>query len=141
MGDVKGFDGKLAVSAAGSVYTDVGGVTECSIGTATGKIDVSDWDSAGWKENLVGLSELTLSFTHNYDEADAGQDILRTAANAGTQLYFRFRPAGTGSGSLDEIIALYLIDSYDAPSSPNEGAVTGSASCSSTGAPTFQQQP
>ena len=138
MSDVKGFDGKLAVSAAGSVYTDVGGVTECSLSTAHGKIDVTDWDSAGWKENLVGLSELTLSFTHNYDEADTGQDIIRTANESPAQLYFRYRPMGDGS-TQREVIAKYNIDSYE-DSSPNEGAVTSSASCSSTGAPTFQNQ-
>jgi predicted secreted protein len=140
MGDVKGFSGKLAVSAAGSSYTDVGGVTAAVISNARGKIDVTDWDSAGWKENLAGFGELTLTFTHNYDEANAGQDIIRTAAQAGSQLYFRYRPGGDGSGSLDETIGLYNIDSYE-DSSPNEGAVTSSGSCSSTGTPTFQQQP
>jgi predicted secreted protein len=140
MADEAGFEGKLAVSAAGSVYTDLGGVTECSVATATGKIDVTDWDSAGWKENLVGLAELTISFTHNYDEADAGQDILRTANQGRTHLYFRYRPGGDASGVGDEIIAKYLIDSYE-DSSPNEGAVTSSGSASSSGTPTFQQQP
>jgi len=140
MGDVRGFDGKLAVSAAGSVYTDVGGVTEVGFSHARGKIDVSDWDSSGWKENLVGFGEITLSFTHNYDEADAGQDIIRTAANAGSQLYFRYRPGGDGSGTKDEMIGKYMLDSYE-DSSPNEGAVTSSGSASSTGAPTFQAQP
>jgi predicted secreted protein len=141
MADNAGFNGKLAVSAAGGAYTDVGGVTEAAISNARGKIDVTDWDSGGWKENLAGFGELTLTFTHNYDEADAGQDIIRTAANAGTQLYFRFRAVGDSSGVGDEIIAKYLMDSYDAPNNPNEGAVTASASCSSTGTPTFQQQP
>ena len=140
MGDVRGFDGKLAASADGVTYTDVGGVTEAGISNARGKIDVTDWDSAGWRENLAGFGELTLTFTHNYDESNAGQDIIRTAAQAGNQLYFRYRPAGDGSGTKDEVIGKYLLDSYE-DSSPNEGAVTSSGSASSTGAPTFQQQP
>jgi hypothetical protein len=140
MAHLVGFGGKLAVSAAGSSYTDVGDVTECSVSTSHGKVDVSDWDSSGWKENLVGFAELTISFTHNYDEADAGQDIIRTAVQGRTQLYFRYRPGGDGSGTADEIIAQCLIDSYE-DSSPNEGAVTSSGTASSTGTPTFQQQP
>ncbi|MHA2248413.1 MAG: phage tail tube protein [Candidatus Hodarchaeales archaeon] len=141
MADLVGFGGKLAVSAAGSSYTDVGGVLSASISTAHGKVDVSDWDSAGWKENLVGYAELTLSFEHNYDEADAGQDIIRTAVQGRTQLYFRLRAGGDASGVGDEIIGLFLIDSYDSPNNPNEGAVTSSGTASSTGTPTFQQQP
>ena len=140
MGDVKAFDGELAVSAAGSAYTVVGGMTDASLSNSRGKIDVTDWDSAGWKESLPGFGELSLSFTHNYDEAEAGQSIIRTAAQTGAQLYFRYRPAGDLTGVGKETIFLANLDSYD-DGGGGEDKVSSSGSASSSGAPTFQTQP
>jgi hypothetical protein len=138
MSDVKGFDGKLAVSTDNITYTDIGGMTQASISIGHSLIDTSDWD-VGWTTNLVGRGSITLSFTHNYDEADAGQDIVRTASEQGTQIYYRYRPMGDVS-TQKEFIMQGTLESYD-DTSPNDDKVESSGSVTSTGAPTIQAQP
>lgn len=104
MADVTARIGKIAVSADDVTYTDLGGLTDYDLTRTDGEtIDVTDFDSNGWKEHLVGLAGGSASFTLNWDEADAGQDIVRTANSARTQIYYRIRPAGDASGAVEYI--------------------------------------
>lgn len=138
MSGVKGFDGKLAVSTTDSGYTDVGGMTQASVSINRNLIDTSDWD-VDWVTNLVGRGSIALSFTHNYDEADAGQDIIRTASEAGTQIWFRYRPMGDGAGQ-KEFRMQGTLESYD-DTSPNDDKVESTGSVTSNGAPVIADQP
>lgn len=140
MADIKGSAAKLAASSDGVSYTDVGGVKDISLSHSAGTIDVNDFDQATWDQHLVDRMNAVLNATMNYDEADAGQDLIRTAATTGAQYYFRYRPAGDGSGSKDEIILQGTITSMEDTSADGSPAEM-SVSVQSTGAVTYQQQP
>ncbi len=138
MADQPSRDAKVAVSVAGAVYTDVGGTREAIDFDVSGEvIDTTDRDSGVHKSNIPGRGASKLSFSGNYDEADAGHEILRTASLAHTQLYFRYRPK-TGAGS-HQNIALGTITSYKV-SSPNDGINQFSCSVDLSGDPTAANQ-
>ena len=140
MADVTARIGKVAVSTDNVTYTDLGGVKDYDFSRTDGEtIDVTDFDSGGWKEHLVGLAGGSVSFTMNYDEADAGQDILRTSNSARTQIYYRIRPMGDNSGDAEyiwqgTITSLTISGSVDS-------AVEMSADVEFTGTATEQAQP
>jgi len=142
MGDVKGTAATVDVSVAGSSYTALGGVKDVSISIGHATIDVSDFDQPNWEEHLAGRGNMSLSVTCNYDEADAGQDIVRASCEASpaTQIYYRYRPVGSSSGVGMEYIIKGTIDSLDDTSSDGSAAEM-SFSVTATGAPTFQTQP
>ncbi len=104
MGDIPARFGKFSVSAAGSVFTALGGVTNVTDSQSGDAIDVTDFDSEGWREFLVGLQGKTMSLTLNYDEAEGGQDIVRTSAENGTIIYYKWRPRGDGVGLLETTV-------------------------------------
>jgi len=137
MADQKGYEGKLAVSTTDSSYVDVGGMRECSISIGRALIDTSDWDVA-WSTNLAGRGSLSLSFTHNYDESDTGQDRIRAASEAGTQIWYRYRPMGDGAPG-KEFRFQGTLETYD-DTSPNDAQVESSGSVTATGAPIIADQ-
>lgn len=138
MADLPSRDSKVAVSAAGSTYTDVGGVKEIGDWSISGStIDVSDHDSGLFQEFLAGRGSLSFSLSGNYDEADAGQEILYTAAAARTKIYFRFRPK-TASGSY-EYIAQGIVTGFKS-SGPDDAAVPFAVDVQLSGSPTRQAQ-
>ncbi len=138
MADIRGFDGKLAVDTTDGSYTDIGGMTAASISIGHTVIDTSDWD-VNWVSNLVGRGNIALSFTHNYDESDAGQNIVRTASEGGTQIWFRYRPRGDVSGA-KEFRFQATLESYD-DTSPNDDKAESTGSATSNGAPVIAAQP
>lgn len=140
MGDVKGRSGKLAASAAGSVYTDVGGCKDVSFAGATNTIDVTDMDSGEWEEHLVGHKNVTMSGSGNWDEADAGLMIVHDAWKDGNQVYLRWRPTGDASGVGKEYIALGTITKFE-ESQAHDGAAEVSFDMMVTGSVTIQTQP
>ena len=140
MADVRGRDAKIAVSAAGSVYTDLAGAKDVTFSVDQSTVDVTDFVSGSWTEHLVGRKTVTISITANYDEADAGIAIVEASWQGGTQIYFRYRPMGDASGVSDELIAKGTITSLE-DASPNEDATEVSIEAQVTGAVTAQQQP
>lgn len=83
--------GKLAVSAAGVTYTDVGDITNIEYNESHETEDKTTFDSAGYKESGYGETQATLSVTFRRDESDAGQDIIRTSNEAKSAIYYRVR--------------------------------------------------
>lgn len=140
MADTKASALTFAVSADGVTYTDVAGVKDASMSNARGVIDVNDFDEPGWNQSLIDRGDLTVSGSYNYDEADAGQTIMRTASQTGAFCWFRYRPGGDGSGTLRETFAKAIIESHD-DANADGSAIESSFSMKSTGAPTFQMQP
>jgi hypothetical protein len=141
MAEIKGRNGKLAVSTNGTTYTDLGSVTDVSFPFARGTIDITNFDGAGWEESLSGIGSFSISATLFYDEADSGQDILWTANENDTILYYRWRPAG----DLVDGIAMQYIFQANLTSLEQSQAFDGAAQLTleakATGAPTIQVQP
>lgn len=81
----------------GSNYYTVGGLTQGNYNHNQDVVDTTDFDSGGWKENILADSQFSLDFTANYDENDTGQGMLSTAFFAKTTLQWRVRPY-VGSG-------------------------------------------
>jgi len=137
MADLTATDSKLAISAAGSTYTDIAGIKELSINGSVDKYDKTDHDSGSSKESGPGRSEHTISCSGNYDEADAGQGLLRTAYFGKTVYYFRARPA-TATGAYGAV-AQGFVTSYKVTMG-NDGYVQFSADIQLTGSLTWAAQ-
>jgi len=138
MTDVKGRSGVLQVSVAGSSYTAVGGVKDVSMSFSGATIEVTDFDSAGWQQFLSGNRTMTLSATMNYDEADAGQDIIWTSNHASTTIYYRWRPGGSTS-TLMQWVSQGIITSLE-ETQAQDGAAELSMDIQLTGTPTMSAQ-
>ncbi len=118
---------------------DLGGVKEFTLTYGTDTIDVTDNDSGNWRELLVGLQSATASITLNYDEANAGQDLLRAANEGGLMYYIRIRPEGDNATSR-ETIWRCIVTSMTDPSASTEGGQEISADVQFTASPTIQAQ-
>jgi predicted secreted protein len=99
MSEILGYNGTIEVSSdGGTVYVSVGEVLDADLNDESDKLDSTSNDDAGWKAEINGLRAVSLSFTCHYDVADAGQNKIRTAQEAGTSLNWRFRPEGNNAG-------------------------------------------
>lgn len=139
MTDVKGRDTVVFISDDDVTYEQISGVKEASFSTGGEPIDVTDNDSAGWRTFIGGLNGYTFSLTMNYDEADAGQDLLRAANETpGSKLYMKYRPRGTGTGYREVLFEAFL-SSYE-DGGAVDGAIEVTSEMQGSGAPTFQNQ-
>lgn len=131
MAKIAGLNGRFYVSSdGGSNYTLFGGATDVSLSGSQDAYDVTSKDSSLYKEYLAGRKTATLDVSCFWDEADAGQDIVRTAFFAGTNVYVRFYLT-TASGAV-KYESNAIITSY-APSSPNDDVSTMDISFQLTG--------
>lgn len=137
MADLPARDAMAAISAAGSTYTSIGGVKDCSLSGSVDKEDKTDHDSGTNKESAPGRSEFTMSISGNYDNADSGQALVRTAFFGKTIYYWRFRPS-TATGAYEGFAQGY-VTSYQAQAG-NDGFVQFTAEVQLTGAITWQAQ-
>jgi TP901-1 family phage major tail protein len=137
MGDVKGRDLTLAYSTNGSNYTDVAGVKDVSMSGSADTIDVTDNDSAGWKEHLDGEKSLTMSVTANWDEADSGLMGIFDGWENSTSIYLRYRPQGDGTGK--QVVGIGTVTSFE-ESAAHDGAAEVSFEWMMTGSPTITDQ-
>ena len=113
MADFPARDSKVAACAAGigGAFTDIASVKEIGDWTINNEtVDRSTKDTGRSKKFGAGRVGMSFSMSGEYDEADAGQTILVTAAKAGTSIGFRFRPA-TGGGKY-QFIALGIITNF-----------------------------
>lgn len=130
---------KLAISTdGGTVYTAIGGVQDARLVVNREEIEVTDHDSAGWKEYIAGNGDITLEVTANYEEGDAGQDLIldNIEVDDGTLRHFRFRPKGTDIGVNEEWIDMAGFVTGSPISTPTGGANTFNFSIRVSGAPT-----
>lgn len=105
-----GRGGEFAISSDGVTYTKVGGVTTTSADFNVEEVDVTDYDSAGFKEIILGdkSGEVTLNLIYEED-ADA-QITLANAFWNGTKMYGRLRPQ-TGNTKV-EIKGQFYVTSW-----------------------------
>lgn len=79
--------------AGPSTFISVGGIeTAGDISIDNQKVDITDTDSDGWIEELITAKQISIEFTGHTEEADAGQDYIRTLATAlGTSAQTNFK--------------------------------------------------
>lgn len=96
MAKYHGKDGTVEISAAGSVYTVIGNVTQFSYDPSP-DVAESKTMSSDFTERAKGHKSYSASFSFDHDPTDAGQVILAAALQSDTSYYYRFRPL-SGSG-------------------------------------------
>ncbi len=127
-----------ASSDGGSNYTAIGEVKDSNLDLGQDNHNATSNDDGLWKVEVAGHKQGTLTFTVNYDESDAGQNLLRAAFLAGTTIMFKYRPRGTLATYKE---ALFSANPTAMPISiPTEGVKETAASYTSTGAITFPAQ-
>jgi TP901-1 family phage major tail protein len=114
----------------GSTYVEIANITNIGPTIDQNEIDSTDNDDAGWKSNLAGDKQFTLSVDCFYSEEDPGQDAVMDAIYDGTKPTWRYRTQ-VGSGKKQKIFT-GLVTSVNDPS-PHGEAVTFSFEVKSTG--------
>jgi predicted secreted protein len=89
-----GRKGKPYISIDGGVaFLVISSSKDMNLKKAMSPIDVTSFDSInGWKEQIEGLKDWSISNEAIYLEADAGQEDLLNAIDVGTELVFQYRP-------------------------------------------------
>lgn len=75
------------------VWTKVGGATDATIDMSAEGIDVTDKDSAGWTESLIGIKSVEISSEHFMLDSDVGYSELEDAYLNDTVLDLQFTVA------------------------------------------------
>ena len=82
---------KVNTGTEGSpVWTKVGGQKSAEFPRSTETIEVTDKDSQGWKEFLVGNKGWEISFESFLVEDDAGMLAIESAYDSGVEKQFQF---------------------------------------------------
>lgn len=141
MAKVSGRLGKIAVSDdGGSNYFTIGEVTSIKVtGPQHDDEDATTFTSAGNKQTDYGETQTALTVDFLYDEADTGQDKVRTSAQNKTKLLYRYRPSGDTSGTEQQTFS-GKIDSLS-PANERNAKVACSLQLKSDGAVTYNQVP
>ena len=96
----------------GSVYIGANKIAEIanwSLDLGADDIDITSFDSDGWKEYLAGLKEWSGSMEGNFKADDTnGQKAILAAWAAGTALGFVFNVSSTISFSGDAFVKLAI---------------------------------
>lgn len=117
--------------------TDVGGLVSASLSLSNELADATDFDSAGWKEQLYAESQITVSLECLRDEADTAQDSLRTAATGKSTVSVVFEPFDNAGA--DRITFTAYVSSHEISNARSE-VVSDTYELTSSGTPTFDTQ-
>lgn len=100
----------VATTAQLPTYTNIGQLTDFSIGTGqASKLDASNLASTS-KEYIAGLSDHgALTLKGQYDSADAGQTLLRTNQGNGVLLHFKGTFPDSETGTFDAEVAEFTV--------------------------------
>lgn len=94
MGKIKGLDLYVEVNTGTQqtpIWTKVGGQTDASIDLSGEGIDVTDKDSQGWAESLVGINSGEISLERFVIDDDVGFEKIQDAVLNHSTLDLRFR--------------------------------------------------
>lgn len=108
--------------AGGSSYVAVGKVTSAGLSLEADAIDVSNHDSSGNREFIIGFTQGSVSLEINWDDSDGSQEDLIDAWVNKSTVSIRFR-LQTNSGDHEFTCATVLVTSLDLDG-PNEDQAT-----------------
>ena len=80
---------------AGSSFNPVGELRDVTLSIERDTIDASSHNDQGWKANLQGLAQWSMSAEYMYLKADAPQNALYAALINRTPFKVRYYPEGT----------------------------------------------
>lgn len=112
MAEEVGHEVVLEVDPVGSSsWTEIDGVTSCSIGRNRDMLDITSFkDTSGARKRLAGLKDGTIQISGNLILADAGQTEIRARYNDGADLEFGFK--WDGSSGTRQTVAC-KVESYE----------------------------
>ena len=87
-----GFNGVVQVSTDDITYNTIGEVRNVRLQVSGENIDATSFDSSGWRERIVGLSDWRWSAGSFYLEGNTAQDNLRNAITGRTPIYIELTP-------------------------------------------------
>jgi len=94
MAEITGATIDMGVSEDGSTYTAVARVKSASLKIGRETFDVAAFNDE-FTRKIVGKKKAELSWSMYLDLADDGQNTLRAAMDAGSEVYIRIRYDGT----------------------------------------------
>ena len=83
MASTAGYLSNVYASAAGSVWTAVAACKSFNDGNTFAELKTTAFGGSGYETRILGLNDRPVTLECDYDEADAGQDILRASARTG----------------------------------------------------------
>jgi predicted secreted protein len=94
-----GFNGKIYISTdGGSTYNPIGEADDMKLSIKQDDMEVTSFDSAGWKEFIPGLKEWEADTSAMYLYSNTGQDALYNALVNNSVVKLRLLPK-TGTGN------------------------------------------
>lgn len=110
MAQSAGYVGKLQYGAADSGYVTIVGVTNVSDSDGIDELDITDLGDAtvvGYREFIMGLRGLTISFDIDEFDGNTEQDAIRAAFIARTKFYLKYMPDGSNGLSCGGYVTSY----------------------------------
>ena len=90
---IPGFNAKIFSSSdGGSTFQQIAEMTDATLNVEKDPIEVTSFDSAGWREFIDGLKVWSLSGEANFKSNDQSQTDLYNALVDGTTVKIRVRP-------------------------------------------------
>jgi predicted secreted protein len=114
---IAAFGALVQISTDDIVYNTIAEMRNVRVEVSGESIDVTSFDTAGWRERVISLSDWRWTASGFYIEADTAQTDVFSAITGRTAIYLRVRPEGTGVG-LPEFLGQSQITAYNL-----EGAV------------------
>lgn len=140
MSEQLGNESTIYVSSdGGGSYSLLGEVFDPSMSIPQDLHDTTINGGGGWKRELKGHKQLTLSVSCHYDESDVAQEKVLSAMMDGTDLHWKIRPRGDQTG-YKEYLCEGNLESHDVTMT-TQGPMDFPVSMRSTGTVTRQNQP
>lgn len=89
-----GFSSTVEISTDDISYDVIGGAYDVSFDTSRNALDATDFSDTDMAR-ILGLGDVSVSVSVNYDDSDTGQSALDTAHDGGSDIYFRVLLDGT----------------------------------------------
>lgn len=91
---VAGFSSTVEVSTDDSTYNEVGGAYDVTFDPSRNALDATDFSDTDMAR-VMGLGDVSVSISANYDDSDTGQSALDTALDNGSDIWVRVLFDGT----------------------------------------------
>ena len=114
---IPAFGALVQISTDDIAYNTIGEMRNVRVEVSGESIDVTSFDTAGWRERVISLSDWRWTASGFYLDADVAQGDVFSAITGRTAVWLRVRPEGAGVG-LPEFKGQTQITAYNL-----EGAV------------------
>jgi predicted secreted protein len=75
---------------------EIDGINNIDWGPAADLLEVTDFaDTTGYRDRILGLKDLSVTLSGDYESGDTGQARLRTNWASGASIFLRFLPNGS----------------------------------------------